>query len=479
MLLNDNNIIDKINKGDLESILNDTIKFGRRRKNYELAMKVKSGKSKMAGIYHGIFKVATLMSGFDLKLTFYNKKIINIINQLKKLSSNVASATEELSMSSNNIASSSLELSTSISQISQEVDILSNNFTESNNFLIKAKNENGEVIKISVDMKKDVQDLLAAIQTIKGAVKGIAEISDQTNLLALNASIEAARAGDAGKGFAIVAQETKSLSEKTRTMLDSMNVLLTEVDDASQKSSASVSKTIESITRVNASMESITDIMSINVRSINSMTDMFSGIAVHSESVNEALGETSAVIESINIEAQNVSELTANLDAVGNSLNDMSVTMQDIESNLSTLTNSSGNLANNRLYGLTNDDFIKTIENAINAHKNWLHNLKNMSEKMEIDSIQTDEHKCGFGHFYYAVHPTSSKILPLWKDLEVYHHDFHKKGDEVIQCIDQEDSLCALKITKEAEVISEKVINIFDRIIQTTNEMNNLGEYVF
>ena len=79
------------------------------------------------------------------------------------------------------------------------------------------------------DMKADIQGLIAVIQDVNEAVRAINSISSQTNLLALNASIEAARAGDAGRGFTVVAEEIRELANETKSLTGKMDAFLTSI----------------------------------------------------------------------------------------------------------------------------------------------------------------------------------------------------------------------------------------------------------
>jgi methyl-accepting chemotaxis protein len=71
-------------------------------------------------------------------------------------------------------------------------------------------------------------------QQIEGVISTIVDISERTNLLSLNASIEAARAGDSGKGFSIVANEVRNLAEQTATSIMQINQQVNEIQDSNK-----------------------------------------------------------------------------------------------------------------------------------------------------------------------------------------------------------------------------------------------------
>ena len=108
-------------------------------------------------------------------------------------------------------------------------------------------------------MTESISGLSKKADSINSFVSTISSISDQTNLLALNAAIEAARAGDAGRGFSVVADEVRSLANSTNNSANEVAQLVKEIIISTASAVASVSDIQNSNTQLSGGIETLND----------------------------------------------------------------------------------------------------------------------------------------------------------------------------------------------------------------------------
>ncbi len=278
----------------------------------------------------------------------------------------------------------------------------------------------------------------------------------QTNLLALNASIEAARAGEAGKGFAVVADEIRGLAEQTQKLTGDMGNFVEGIRAASQKSMKSADDTIEALGTMTGRIGHVWEINSENQSHVSQVDDSISSLAALSEEISSSMAEMENQIRNNTVVMQDVSV----------ALQKAVEPVADIEKTLDGAVRQMGNMAEDAFYHLERQEFAQYMNNAINAHRTWLNNLRKMVSSKEIAPLQLDSSKCGFGHFYYAMKPDIPGVEAVWEGLGPKHQRFHQFGGEVIKAIQGGDYMKAENIYRNAETYSKELIRDMETIIQ-------------
>ncbi len=255
------------------------------------------------------------------------KPIKNISEKLKTSASQIKSASTELSYSSQEMADTSSNQASSIEETSSTLDETSAMVQQNTNNTQNAKELSHKTKSAVVKGNKEMVEMTVAMNEIKDSsdqiskiIKVIENIAFQTNILALNAAVEAARAGDAGMGFAVVAEEVRDLAQKSSEAAKDTAKMIKESMGKTDKGVNLSEKVLASLEEINLDTSKLDTLMEeIETAS----KEQSQGIIQISEAMNqmgrgvqEAAAnseETAASAEELNAQSESMDEIVREL----------------------------------------------------------------------------------------------------------------------------------------------------------------------
>ncbi len=228
-------------------------------------------------------------------------------------SSNLTRTAEELSREAEANASALAQTSTSVESIAESFAQITANVSASSNLARQARETAKENENVASEAVASMEKIAEASQEIERVVSVIDGITFQINLLALNAGVEAARAGDAGRGFSVVASEVRALAQRSSDAA-------TEITQVIGRTNSAISDGVTKVTAAKSSLDQIAENVLTIASSIDEASEMISNQAT-------GLGQvTSSVTQIDNTTQRQVSafeDITASSTDLANQANDL------------------------------------------------------------------------------------------------------------------------------------------------------------
>lgn len=242
---------------------------------------------------------------------------------MTEISTQMAAGSEQTSQQVQIVSSNSQQISHGVHTVSTAIEEVAANIRE----ISRSIHEVSESIVRAVDIANAANTTIASLEThsqeIGEIIQAIAGITRQTNLLALNAAIEAARAGDAGRGFKVVADEVKELARETAISAEDITRKISTIQASSQEAIEAMAKVAEITNRVSELAHTIAAAILEQSHATDEISRTMVEAATGSEEISRAISEVAKTVQDSSKQAVNVLNEARELSALAEQLHEL------------------------------------------------------------------------------------------------------------------------------------------------------------
>jgi methyl-accepting chemotaxis protein len=265
-------------------------------------------------------RVDTMTGDFNSAMGGLIGTLTSSADSLEDAAGRLSSSAQVTDKSTGEMVSASQEVSANIQSVAGATEEITSSVNEISRQVAEASRIAGEAVNQAQNNETSIAQLSQSASRIGDVIKLITAVAEQTNLLALNATIEAARAGEAGRGFAVVASEVKALAAQTSKATDQITAQIAEMQsstDATVKANTEISRTINQISEISAAIAAAVEeqgaATSEIARNVQAAADQSSRVASGMNDVSRGASETDSASGQVLSSAKTVSQVSSRL----------------------------------------------------------------------------------------------------------------------------------------------------------------------
>ncbi|GAB6183939.1 methyl-accepting chemotaxis protein [Thermodesulfovibrio hydrogeniphilus] len=386
----------------------------------------------------------------------YSQRLASTVDKCNKIIDDTIEGAKKQSQQANQIATAAEEMTQTITDIANNASRASETATEAMETAKKGQSTSEQAVqKVNIvyqttnELGTMIEKLNQRASEIGEIVTVIKDIADQTNLLALNAAIEAARAGEQGRGFAVVADEVRKLAERTIRATDEISKKIGAIQHETSLTAQSMQKELAEVKEVTEAVRSIGNALGEIVSSVVKVKDQITQIAT-------AVEEQSAASEEVTRNIEESAKIASHIEKLAELIVKDAYEILHVSSDLRhTASVVKTKKTQEMLFDIFKGDHERLYVRVL-AHIRGI-------DRLDPERL-ADFRSCGVGKWYYSEEGQKFRDLPGFSEFEEIHKASHIIGKEIVLAHNSGDHERVRKLIAEMEKNLEKVAKSLDQL---------------
>lgn len=413
-------------------------------------------------------KMVSSYSEIISRIAASTNSILNIVEAVRNRTGMNLEGARKQSGRAMQIATAAEEMSLTIIDISRNTTMASETSAEMLAIAVRGREMAVDAVSSVNHVHTGTEDLAAMVRQLNDRVteisditKVIGEIADQTNLLALNAAIEAARAGEQGRGFAVVADEVRKLADKTLKATGEITGMIKAVQSESARTAKSMGETTEEVAKV--------------TRDIGQLGDFLNSIGEAVQNSRDQIAQIATAVEQQSATAQ---EVAANIEETSNIAKDVEQMSDMVMHDVSKLIGIAEELRDATLDFKTNGTEQKKVNLAITDHRLFVNKIvAGIHGGVPLDPGRLLDHQtCRNARRFDGKGEKECAFTAGFNAPDSPHARVHELSREAMSAYNRGDREQAVKLLNEMEKVSDRIMVSLDGINREQRDYRTMGE---